>query len=117
MASDAPSSVPASGGRSGVPPTAAEWEQLRLLFTRLYVEENTTLKEVRQILARDHGFHATFVTTNKGSSAVLLISCRERMYKSRIAQWGIGKNNKVSWPQFWTTSFRATPLIPVLAGT
>ena len=28
MASDAPSSAPASKGRSGVPPTAAEWEQL-----------------------------------------------------------------------------------------
>ena len=99
MASDAPSSAPASKGRSGVPPTAAEWEQLRLLFTQLYVGENTTLKVIRQILARDHGFHATFAPfpPNKGSFAVLLISCRERMYKSRITKWGIEKNNKVSY--------------------
>ena len=66
MASDAPSSTPASKGRSGVPPTAAEWEQLRLLFTRLYVGENTTLKVIRQILARDHGFHATFAAPKQG---------------------------------------------------
>jgi len=117
MASHAPSSAPASRGRSGVPPTAAEWEQLRLLFTRLYVEENTTLKEIRQILARDHGFHATFATTNKGSSVVLLISCRERMYKSRITQWGIGKNNKVSWLSSRLLLLGATPLILVLIGT
>jgi len=112
-----PSSAPASRGRSGVPPTAAEWEQLRLLFTRLYVEENTTLKEIRQTLARDHGFHATFATTNKGSSVVLLISCRERMYKSRITQWGIGKNNKVSWLSSRLLLLGATPLILVLIGT
>jgi hypothetical protein len=117
MASHAPSSAPASRGRSGVPPTAAEWEQLRLLFTRLYVEENTTLKEIRQTLARDHGFHATFATTNKGSSVVLLISCRERMYKSRITQWGIGKNNKVSWLSSRLLLLGATPLILVLIGT
>jgi hypothetical protein len=95
MASDALISAPASGGRSGVPPTAEEWERHRSLFTRLYVGENRTLKEIRQILARDYDFHATFVTTAGGSSVVLLISCRERMYKSRITQWGIGKNNKV----------------------
>ena len=66
MASDALMSTPASGGRSGVPPTAEEWERLRSLFTRLYVGENTTLKEIRQILARDYGFYATFVITTQG---------------------------------------------------
>jgi hypothetical protein len=79
MASDALISTPASGGRSGVPPTAEEWERHRSLFTRLYVGENTTLKEVRQILARDHGFHATFVTTTKGSS-VMFANFMQRTY-------------------------------------
>jgi Clr5 domain len=79
MASDALISTPASGGRSGVPPTAEEWERHRSLFTRLYVGENATLKEVRQILARDHGFHATFVTTTKGSS-VMFANFMQRTY-------------------------------------
>jgi hypothetical protein len=91
MASDAFISTPASGRRSGIP----EWEQQRLLFTRLYVVERKTLKEVRQILAQDHGFHATSATTRQGISDTLLMSRRERMYKSRVAQWRIGKNHKV----------------------
>ena len=66
MASDVLIPTPASGGRSGVPHTAEEWDQHRSLFTRLYVGENRTLKEIRQIFARDHGFHATFVTHDQG---------------------------------------------------
>lgn len=39
----------------------SEWESLRGVIKSLYLEQNKTLKEVRQIMAKDHGFHATQV--------------------------------------------------------
>jgi len=39
--------------------TAEDWERNRALFTRLYCDQNMTLKDVRAIMRERHGFNAT----------------------------------------------------------
>jgi hypothetical protein len=41
--------------------TAQEWEDIRLIFTKLYQVEDRTLKDVIDILAERHDFRATCV--------------------------------------------------------
>jgi hypothetical protein len=41
--------------------TADDWERHRALFTRLYRDENKTLKEVKSIMKEKYGFNATCV--------------------------------------------------------
>jgi hypothetical protein len=41
-----------------------QWEAIRPLFTRLYQEEKRPLKEVMEILEREHHFKATYVFPN-----------------------------------------------------
>lgn len=43
--------------------TAEDWERNRALFTRLYRDENKTLKEVKSIMEERHGFFATWVSS------------------------------------------------------
>ena len=57
--------------------SADEWKEKRPLITRLYHEERKTLREVRTILEQNYGFTPT-----------------ERMYKSRLHQWGLDKKKK-----------------------
>jgi hypothetical protein len=38
------------------------WEDKRAIITELYQEQNVPLHEVMEILAKDYGFTATFVT-------------------------------------------------------
>lgn len=40
-------------------PTTLDWENIRPIFTQLYSIENKELRIVKQILADEHGFHAT----------------------------------------------------------
>jgi hypothetical protein len=42
-------------------PTAAEWEKVKHIVRRLYVEEKRPLRDVAVILNQDFGFHATYV--------------------------------------------------------
>jgi hypothetical protein len=35
------------------------WDQVKPLIKKLYVDEDKTLKEVMQIMAREHGHHGT----------------------------------------------------------
>ncbi|KAF7508934.1 hypothetical protein GJ744_008490 [Endocarpon pusillum] len=58
-------------------PSAQDWENIKPIFTKLYSTENRTLKDVKAILEKDHGFVAT-----------------ERMYKGRINTWNLHKNLK-----------------------
>ncbi|OLN89783.1 hypothetical protein CCHL11_09500 [Colletotrichum chlorophyti] len=70
----------ASPGQSARPRKrvpAEVWETKRPLITRLYQEEKKSLKEVMEIMHRDHGFVATV-----------------KMYKSRIWKWGLDKKLK-----------------------
>lgn len=46
--------------RSETSYTTEEWNTKRELITRLYFEEDKTLKEVRQILERDYTFQPTY---------------------------------------------------------
>ena len=39
--------------------TTEEWDARRDIITRLYFEEDKTLREVRQILEEDHSFQPT----------------------------------------------------------
>ena len=41
--------------------TAEDWEHYRALFTRLYRDENKTLKDVKSIMKEKYGFNATWV--------------------------------------------------------
>ncbi|KAE9379799.1 hypothetical protein N431DRAFT_313535, partial [Stipitochalara longipes BDJ] len=59
-----------------------DWDGVRALITRLYVDEDRTLKETMTIMARDHGHHGT-----------------AKMYKYRIQRWGLDKNIKE--PEAW----------------
>ncbi|KAM0354196.1 hypothetical protein ACHAPU_001232 [Fusarium lateritium] len=54
-----------------------EWEKKRPVITKLYQEEKRPLKEVMEVLEREHGFTATV-----------------KMYKSRIWKWGLDKKLK-----------------------
>ncbi|ORY59221.1 uncharacterized protein BCR38DRAFT_412926 [Pseudomassariella vexata] len=60
----------------GAQTTAESWEAHREEIQRLYISENKPLKVVARIM-KTKGFHAT-----------------ERMYKTRIAQWGTFKNKR-----------------------
>jgi hypothetical protein len=42
---------------------SAEWEKKRPIITKLYQEEKRPLKEVMEVLEREHGFTATCVLT------------------------------------------------------
>ncbi|KDN61966.1 hypothetical protein CSUB01_11652 [Colletotrichum sublineola] len=72
--------VKASPGQSAKPSKrlpAEIWEAKRPIITRLYQEENKSLKEVMEIMQRKHHFVATV-----------------KMYKSRIWKWGLDKKLK-----------------------
>ncbi|RSL94817.1 hypothetical protein CEP52_012432 [Fusarium oligoseptatum] len=72
---DTDMSTPRSAPGKRIP--SSEWEKKRPIITRLYQEEKRPLKEVMEILQREHGFTATV-----------------KMYKSRIWKWGLDKKLK-----------------------
>ena len=41
------------------PPSAEDWDRNWELITTLYVKDNRTLREVMQVMEKDHGFSAT----------------------------------------------------------
>jgi hypothetical protein len=58
----APSGMPAPGPpihHSHRPSSAQSWEDQRPTFEQLYVTERRKLREVIEIMKRDHGFLAT----------------------------------------------------------
>ncbi|KAK7984778.1 hypothetical protein PG988_002400 [Apiospora saccharicola] len=58
-------------------PSSFEWAQHREVISRLYWDEDKTLKQVVGYMHAHHGFLAT-----------------ERMYKLRLKSWGLAKNLK-----------------------
>jgi hypothetical protein len=44
---------------SGVSQSDKKWDEVRATFTKLYISDNKSLKEVRDILATTLGFYAT----------------------------------------------------------
>lgn len=56
---DTDMSTPRSAPGKRIP--SSEWEKKRPIITRLYQEEKRPLKEVMEILQREHGFTATCV--------------------------------------------------------
>ncbi|KAF7513310.1 hypothetical protein GJ744_009731 [Endocarpon pusillum] len=58
-------------------PTSRQWTDIKPIFTKLYIAEDRTLKEVQKLLERDYNFLAS-----------------ERMYKGRIKSWKLHKNLK-----------------------
>ncbi|KAM0558215.1 hypothetical protein ACHAPJ_004900 [Fusarium lateritium] len=68
-------SLPRSAPGRRIP--SSEWEKKRPVITKLYQEEKRPLKEVMEVLKREHGFTATV-----------------KMYKSRIWKWGLDKKLK-----------------------
>ncbi|KAK3323316.1 hypothetical protein B0T19DRAFT_201450 [Cercophora scortea] len=56
-----------------------DWEGHRATVTRLYLDDQKTLKEVKKYMEETHLFFAT-----------------EKMYKTRIKKWALDKNNKMA---------------------
>ena len=58
-----PSAISAEGTagniRSREPPNQQQWENFRTIITRLYYDEKRSLEEVRDILQKQYGFHAS----------------------------------------------------------
>ncbi|KAK2763681.1 hypothetical protein CKAH01_15905 [Colletotrichum kahawae] len=69
--------------KSKVYATEDHWTCHRGIITRLYRDENKTLKEVKQIMEETYYFHATGYPRS-----------RERMFKTRIKRWGLDKKFK-----------------------
>ena len=83
--------------RSGntVHPNAQDWNRHQALIAKLYPEH--TLPELIKFMASEHGFRATYALHRMSGLSFLksLTSCRKKMYKSRIKQWGLDtKNNR-----------------------
>ncbi|RMZ85368.1 hypothetical protein DV737_g807, partial [Chaetothyriales sp. CBS 132003] len=56
------------------PRTEAEWEQLKPIFTNLYMDQNLPLPKVMKIMEEEHGFKAS-----------------TKMYKNKVKDWGLSK--------------------------
>jgi hypothetical protein len=109
--SDEHSAQPPTLGPPGIPEiknlrtfTARDWDDQKENITRLYVEENRTLKDVMYLIEGHYGLRATYVTSHLSSllPAVARREClteltpfSERMYKRRIEKWRLDKNNKL----------------------
>lgn len=61
------------------PPTPAEWDHIKPIFTDLYINQGKRLRDVQSILLSRHNFHAT-----------------PKMYKSRITKWHLKKYVKTT---------------------
>ncbi|RYO78917.1 hypothetical protein DL764_010072 [Monosporascus ibericus] len=57
------------------PATSEDWERLRDVVTRLYIEEDKTVGEVKRYMERHHNFFATIAT-----------------YKKKLGSWNAFKN-------------------------
>ncbi|RYP25257.1 hypothetical protein DL765_000138 [Monosporascus sp. GIB2] len=57
------------------PATAEDWERLRDVVTRLYIDEDKTVGEVKRYMERHHNFFATIAT-----------------YKKKLGSWNAFKN-------------------------
>ena len=99
---DAMASAPVPPGNSGVTTAAAgvhsctwatekDWTKHRAKIGELY--GSRTLKEVMEFMESEHAFKATSVGYSN-TRIVSLMFDRIKMYKRRIKQWGLDKNNK-----------------------
>ncbi|ETS78966.1 hypothetical protein PFICI_08819 [Pestalotiopsis fici W106-1] len=80
---------------------AEDWATHRDLITRLYWDEDRTLREVRELMKVIHGFNAT-----------------EKMYKWRFKSWGLHKNlNRKDVPKIVYNAFGGNQVVlPVIRG-
>jgi hypothetical protein len=76
--------------KSTTGPSADQWAGIQDIFTRLYIVENRKLKDVKEILSKEHGFRAS-----------------EKMYKRRITDWKIHKNYKAKEKEFLARRVKA----------
>ncbi|KIW99621.1 uncharacterized protein Z518_11034 [Rhinocladiella mackenziei CBS 650.93] len=60
-------------------PCEEEWDRIRPILEELYIVKGQSLKEVSEILAKEHQFHAS----------------RTSMFKLRIERWNLKKNFKL----------------------
>ncbi|KAI1875185.1 hypothetical protein JX265_004243 [Neoarthrinium moseri] len=69
--------TPAPAGKAWASPE--DWEANKETISRLWWDDDHSLKEVQDIMSQEHDFHAT-----------------DKMYKSRLKSWGLVKNLKSS---------------------
>jgi hypothetical protein len=72
--STAPGTITAAPFSTQGIPSRSAWEKHRARILHLYLQENTTLNEIMQIMQREHSFKATV-----------------KMYKSRLKSWNARK--------------------------
>ena len=87
--------VPSTANQNGWA-TPESWESHRYLIEQLYQIKGESLPKVMRIMDSEYGFRATLVLNNQSFLRALLIFARKKMYKSRIKQWGLGKNIRES---------------------
>jgi hypothetical protein len=82
-------------------PVPEEWLAHRPTIKRLYQDEDRTLKEVMEIMKKEHNFFATqvdvpscWVASPWGSwrGSALILATAKKMYNKRFKDWGVGKN-------------------------
>ena len=77
------------------PPLPEEWESYRTLISHLYKVDELPLKSVQAVLADKYGLHATYVF--RQLPAVSYADDKfhsERMFKTRIKNWGLQKRTR-----------------------
>ncbi|KAF3014727.1 hypothetical protein E8E14_008227 [Neopestalotiopsis sp. 37M] len=90
-----------SGGAPGRQwATVEDWELHKEKITTLYWDQDKTLKEVSEIMEKEHNLHAT-----------------QKMYKHRIKLWGLTKNLSAGKVRkaLWEAS-RGKATLPVIRG-
>ncbi|KAF3763830.1 hypothetical protein M406DRAFT_109056 [Cryphonectria parasitica EP155] len=73
-----PARSAAKGVKTGRTPSRYDWSKYMTTIKRLYIDEDKTLREVLEIMEREHNFIAT-----------------PRMVKTRLKKWGYTKNVSV----------------------
>ena len=76
-------------------PSSEDWENIRSIFTHLYVEKDLSLKDVMVMLAREYDFHAQYgVVLIRPIDRTNIDLRRRYMYLARIRKWNLFKNLK-----------------------
>jgi hypothetical protein len=93
--------LPPSGSLRTVPapmakkyPSPEDWQNIRPIFTHLYVERDLSLKDIMVMLAEEYEFHAQYAFLISLIDRTNIDLCRRYMYLARIRKWNLFKNLK-----------------------
>jgi hypothetical protein len=90
-----PESITVSGIAPAVPRqilSKEDWEELRPLIHRLYIDENRKFKDIAAIIKEEHGFLLTCVMLSDTCAFSNEVEFSKRQFDGRVAKWNIKKN-------------------------